>query len=122
VAVPHTGGGFPWATFGINVTGCALMGVLMVLVEHVWTGRRLLRPFLGVGVLGGYTTFSAYVLDINQAVGAGAPGVALVYLAATPMAALIAVWATATATRRAIARRRSPQRSNRTWKAMDDEA
>ena len=66
----------------INVSGCALIGVLMVLVENVWTGRRLLRPFLGVGVLGGYTTFSTYVLDVNQAVGAGSPGIALLYLAA----------------------------------------
>lgn len=111
---PHAGGGFPWATFTENVTGCALMGVLMVLIEHVWTGHRLLRPFLGVGVLGGYTTFSAYVLDINQAVAAGAPGIALVYLPATPLTALIAVWATANTTRWAIRQRRSRhRRSNR---------
>jgi CrcB protein len=89
------------------------MGVLMVLIENVWTGHRLLRPFLGVGVLGGYTTFSAYVLDINQAVAAGRPGIALVYLAATPLTALIAVWATASTTGWALRRRRStPRRSN----------
>ena len=72
-AIPHRPGGFAWATFGINVTGCLLIGVLMVLVEEVWTGRRLLRPFLGVGVLGGFTTFSTYTLDASQSVASGAP-------------------------------------------------
>ncbi len=102
LAFPHPADGFAWATFGINVSGCGLIGVLMVLIEHIWTRQRLLRPFLGVGVLGGFTTFSTYVFDINQAVGAGAPRMALVYLAATPAAALVAVWTTATLTRYAI--------------------
>src|SRR3981189_2575723 len=48
---------FGWATFAINVSGCLLIGVLMVLVTQVWTGRPLLRPFLGIGVLGGFPTF-----------------------------------------------------------------
>lgn len=101
----HPASGFPGSTFAINVAGCALIGVLMVLIEEVWTGRWLLRPFLGVGVLGGFTTFSTYVLDVNEAVAAGAPRIALVYLAATPVAALLAVWGTATATRWSIVRR-----------------
>jgi CrcB protein len=97
-AFPHRPGGFAWATFVINVSGCLLIGVLMVLVEQVWTGRRLLRPFLGVGVLGGFTTFSTYVVDIQQVIAAGAAGTALLYLAATVAGALVAVWAGATVT------------------------
>jgi len=85
--------GFPWATFAINVSGCLLIGVLMVLAAEVWIGRRLVRAFLGVGVLGGYTTFSAYVVDVQRLVGAGAPAIALAYLAATPVAALAATYA-----------------------------
>ncbi len=85
-------GGFPSATFAINVSGCLLLGVLMVLISEVWIGRRLLRPFLGVGVLGGFTTFSTYVVDIQRTVAAGSPGVALLYLAATVVGALVAVW------------------------------
>jgi CrcB protein len=92
-AWPHPGSGFPWSTFVINVTGCLLIGVLMVIVTEVLPHRRLVRPFLGVGVLGGYTTFSTYIVDIHRAASAGAPGVALAYLAATLIAAVLAVGA-----------------------------
>ncbi|MFC7584663.1 fluoride efflux transporter FluC [Nonomuraea antimicrobica] len=97
------------------MSGCLLIGVLMTLIDQVWTGRRLLRPFWGVGVLGGYTTFSTYVLDIHTALRAGAPGVALAYLAATLVAALPAVWAGGALTSQAlaIARRRSERRRQR---------
>ncbi|WDZ82973.1 fluoride efflux transporter FluC [Micromonospora cathayae] len=97
-ALPHRPTGFPWATFGVNVLGCLLIGVLMVLLTRVWVGRPLLRPFLGVGVLGGFTTFSAYVLDVEQAVRAGVPATALAYLTGTVLAALGAVWAGETVT------------------------
>lgn len=61
---PTTDGAFPWTTFAVNVLGCGLIGVLMVLVaEGGWSAHPLLRPFLGVGVLGGFTTFSTYTLD-----------------------------------------------------------
>jgi CrcB protein len=91
-------GGFGWATFLVNVSGCLLIGVLMVLVEQVWAGRRLLRPFLGVGVLGGFTTFSGYVQEMHQMVTADAARTALLYLAATVAGALLAVWAGAATT------------------------
>ena len=100
VAFPHAVTGFGWATFAINVSGCFLLGVLMVLITHRWPHRRLLRPFLGVGVLGGFTTFSAYAVDIDQAILAGAVGTALAYLLATVVAALAAVWAGSTVARR----------------------
>lgn len=92
-AWPHPASGFAWSTFVINVTGCLLIGVLMVIVTEVLPHRRLVRPFLGVGVLGGYTTFSTYIVDIHKAASAGAPWVALAYLAATLIAAVLAVWA-----------------------------
>ncbi len=56
VAFPHGAAGFPWATFAVNVTGCGLTGVLMVCIDQLGA-HRLVRPFLGVGVLGGFTTF-----------------------------------------------------------------
>ncbi|ASW56873.1 CrcB family protein [Plantactinospora sp. KBS50] len=99
VAWPHRPGGFPWATFVTNVTGCLLIGVLMVLITEVWTAHRLVRPFLGVGVMGGYTTFSTYAVEIQQAVAAGHPRMALLYLAATVTAALAAVYAGTALTR-----------------------
>ena len=101
LAWPHPPGRFPWATFVINVSGCLLIGVLMVLITEVWSGHRLLRPFLGVGVLGGYTTFSTYTVDVQRLVAGGAARVALVYLAGTAVAALTAVYVGITLTRRA---------------------
>ncbi|MEO3861858.1 CrcB family protein [Acrocarpospora sp. B8E8] len=103
VALPHPPGGFPWSTFLVNISGCLLIGVLMVLITEVWTAR-LLRPFLGVGVLGGYTTFSTYVLDIHQTMTNGAPTTALLYAAATLIGALLAAWTGITVTARLVIR------------------
>ncbi len=64
-ALPTPPGGFPWATFLTNVIGCFALGALMVFVLEVWPPRRYLRPFLGVGVLGGFTTFSTYTVEIH---------------------------------------------------------
>lgn len=86
---PHV----PWTTLVVNATGCLLIGVLMVLI----TGAHpLVRPFLGVGVLGGYTTFSTYVVDVLRL---GSPATTLVYLFGTPLLAMAAVWAGTAVTR-----------------------
>jgi fluoride exporter len=97
-AWPHPPGGFPWSTWAVNVSGCWLIGVVMVLATDVFPRQPLLRPFLCVGVLGGYTTFSTYIADIGQAATTGAAGIALAYLAATLVAAMLTVWAGATTT------------------------
>ncbi|MFJ7151474.1 fluoride efflux transporter FluC [Streptomyces sp. NPDC100445] len=102
LAWPAPPGGFPWATFWTNVSGCACMGVLMVLVTDVWSAHRLLRPFLGTGVLGGFTTFSTYAVDIRRLADAGRPALAAGYLAATLCAALAAVWLASAAARRVL--------------------
>ncbi|QNE23278.1 fluoride efflux transporter CrcB [Kribbella qitaiheensis] len=106
LAWPTASGGFPWATLGINVVGCALIGVLMVLVADVWTHQRLLRPFVGTGMLGGFTTFSTYAVDIQQLFAGRHAGTGLLYLAGTAIGALVAVWAAASTTRRLVSRRR----------------
>ncbi|ANB04875.1 hypothetical protein SAM40697_0914 [Streptomyces ambofaciens] len=97
---PTRTGGFPWTTFCVNVAGCAVIGAFMVLVTEVWTAHRLARPFFATGVLGGFTTFSTYAVDGRQLFAADQARTALAYLAATPLAALTAVWAAAWATRR----------------------
>lgn len=101
-AWPTPSDGFPFGTLGINVLGCALIGVLMVLITQVWSGQRLLRPFLGTGVLGGFTTFSTYAVDIQRLMVDAHVGAALLYLVLTPVCALLAVWAAATTTRRLV--------------------
>jgi fluoride exporter len=101
-AWPTPVGALPVSTLAINVLGCALIGVLMVLITEVWSRQRLVRPFLGTGVLGGFTTFSTYTVDIQRLVSGVHPGTALLYLTLTPIGALLAVWVTATATRRLV--------------------
>ncbi|MER7458684.1 fluoride efflux transporter CrcB [Micromonospora sp. NPDC126480] len=92
-AFPPGPAGFPWATFTVNLSGCLLIGVLMALLARRAGGPALARPFLGVGVLGGYTTFSTYAVEARQLLAAGATTTALAYLAATLTGALLAVWA-----------------------------
>lgn len=76
---PYRAGHFPWGTFLVNVGGCLAIGVLMVLVLDVWPSHRYLRPFAGVGVLGGYTTFSTYALESRDLAATGHVGTALTY-------------------------------------------
>ncbi|AJC53077.1 camphor resistance protein CrcB [Streptomyces sp. 769] len=103
---PTVPGAFPWTTLVINVLGCAVIGVFMVVITDLWTAPRLVRPFFGTGVLGGFTTFSTYVVDIRVLVGQHRAGAALAYLALTALSALAAVWLGAAPTRRMIKRRR----------------
>lgn len=95
---PTPSGGFPWTTFGINVVGCALIGVLMVVITDVVHAHRLVRPLLGVGVLGGFTTFSTYAVEALDLARAARPGLALAYLLGTLLAAVAAVTAAASLT------------------------
>jgi fluoride exporter len=91
VELPDPGRGLPWTTLAVNVGGCLLMGVVMVLVSR-WAKRLpLLRPFLAVGVLGGFTTFSAYAVGVERLLADGRPGGALAYLLLTPVLAVPAV-------------------------------
>lgn len=102
---PTAAGTFPWTTLLVNVTGCAVIGVFMVLITDVWTVHRLVRPFFGTGVLGGFTTFSTYAVDTQHLIASGEAGTGLAHLAATVVAALAAVWCSASLTRRLISRR-----------------
>ncbi len=104
LAWPTPAGGFPKATLFINVLGCALIGVLMVLITQGLATHRLARPFLGTGVLGGFTTFSTYAVDIERLVDAGEARTGLLYLVVTPLAALAAVWLAVVITRQAVRR------------------
>ncbi|MQM27119.1 fluoride efflux transporter CrcB [Glycomyces sp. NEAU-7082] len=105
VLLPAEPGEFDLATFLANTAGGLLIGALMVLATEIAPDRRHVRPFLGVGVLGGFTTFSTYIVDIGRAVDAGAQLLAVAYAFATIAAALTAAAAGMWAARR-IARRR----------------
>lgn len=90
--VPWSGTGFPWATFIENVSGGFALGVLMVCVIDVWPQHRYLRPFLGVGLLGGYTTFSTYMLDARHLIAEGQVLTSFAYLGGSLVVGLVAVW------------------------------
>lgn len=91
VAWPHHADGFPWATIVINISGSFAIGVLMA---YIATGTRhpLLRPLVGVGFLGGYTTFSTAMVDVRVLVDAGHPVAALLSVVAGCAGALVAVF------------------------------
>jgi fluoride exporter len=91
-AFPSAGDQFPWATFTVNASGSFALGVLMVFVLDVWPPSRYVRPFLGVGVLGGFTTFSTYTLDTRALIVAHRGPLAAVFLFGTLAACLAAVW------------------------------
>lgn len=99
---PTPDGVFPWTTLGVNLVGCALIGVFMVVISDVWAAHRLVRPFFGTGVLGGFTTFSTYAVGVQRLVADGRPATGVAYLAVTLLAALAAVWTAAWLTRRVI--------------------
>jgi fluoride exporter len=79
----------------------------MVTITELTQAHRLVRPLLGVGVLGGYTTFSTYTADIQQLLSTDRTATALLYLVLTPVIALLAVWAAAALTRAAGRARRT---------------
>ncbi|GIM62689.1 hypothetical protein Pve01_78100 [Planomonospora venezuelensis] len=110
-ALPAGPNGFPWSTFVENCTGAFVLGALMVFVLDVWPPHRYLRPFLGVGVLGGYTTFSTYMLDARDLLAAGHEGTAFTYLAATLLVGLAAVWIGIVSARATVAGVRRRRRS-----------
>ena len=92
LALPHASGTLPWATSAVNVTGCLLIGVLIVLVTEWRHPHPLVRPLLGTGVLGGYTTFSTYAVDAHQMLGAGRITAAAAYVVGTLVTAVAATW------------------------------
>jgi CrcB protein len=58
-----TGPGFPYGTLAVNVVGSLLIGFVVVFLHHRYHGNEVIRLFLIIGVLGGFTTFSTFSLD-----------------------------------------------------------
>ncbi len=99
LALPAEPGTFPWATFLTNVVGGLLIGILIAALTEVRQAHPLARPFLVTGILGGFTTFSTYAVDVQHLLAAHAVGTALVYLFGTLAGALLATWVGLAATR-----------------------
>jgi len=83
------GAGFPWGTFAVNVIGSFLMGIIVVVLAQKDATR--FAPFLMTGILGGFTTFSAFSLDVLTIYERGDYGLALLYASASVFLSLAAI-------------------------------
>lgn len=88
---PHAPDTIGWATLVINVSGCFLIGLLLGAIGRYRPDQELIRPFLGVGVLGGYTTFSTHIVEVLQLIEHGRPELGLLYVALQLATGVIAV-------------------------------
>lgn len=91
LTVPHRAGDWPWATLLTNLLGSLLIGVLMATLARAARPPQLARPFLGVGILGGFTTFSTYAVDLREQLGHGHPAAAAAYLLVSLVGGILAV-------------------------------
>ena len=91
LALATFGPGFPWGTLAVNLIGGACMGVLAGVLARGALGEPV-RLLLGVGVMGGFTTFSAFSLDTVQMVQRGELATATLYVLASVAGALIALF------------------------------
>lgn len=87
-ALRALGPGFPYGTLAVNVLGCFCMGLFFVILS---TRGNILSPFLLTGVLGGFTTFSAFSLDALRLWEAGNLAQAALYIAASLLLSLAAL-------------------------------
>jgi CrcB protein len=90
------GPGFPWGTLAANVLGGLLMGALVGWLalkgSQIEGGVANLRLFLGVGILGGFTTFSAFSLDAVLMIEKKAYGLAFGYISASVVLSILALF------------------------------
>ncbi|PWC33763.1 fluoride efflux transporter CrcB [Azospirillum sp. TSO35-2] len=84
---------FPFGTIVVNALGCTVMGVLSELAVLTWTPSPEMRALLMVGVLGGFTTFSSFTLDIGVLVGRDEMAAALGYCLASVLLSVIGFFA-----------------------------
>lgn len=84
---------FPWSTFAVNILGCFVIGALSGITERTDLIGPHLRLLLFTGVLGGFTTFSAFGFDTFFLLRRGHWAVAALYAGASVMVCILAVWA-----------------------------
>jgi len=94
-AIRVMGVGFPWGTLTVNVLGSFAMGLLVAILARYGpdVGARELRLLLGVGVLGGFTTFSSFSLDAGVLYEGGHATTAALYVVSSVVLGLAALFA-----------------------------
>ncbi|MFN8163243.1 MAG: fluoride efflux transporter CrcB [Solirubrobacterales bacterium] len=99
-AAPHGADAWPWATFGANMAGALLLGYFVTRLQERLPPSSYRRPFLGTGLCGALTTFSALQLELFNMLDAGQLGLAIAYVAATLAGGFACVHLTTAAVRR----------------------
>jgi CrcB protein len=93
---PVRGSAFPWATLSVNIAGSIAMGLLVGWLARSGTPHGVsgeaTRLLLAVGVLGGFTTFSSFSLEVVSLIQRGQAGAASLYLAASLAAGFVGLW------------------------------
>lgn len=88
------GPGFPWGTWFINLSGGLLMGLLVGLLSRAASpAGESWRLLIGVGALGGYTTFSTFSLEAANMIERGDWGIAALYVASSAIGAILMLFA-----------------------------
>ena len=98
-SVVALGNGFPWGTLTVNVVGCFALGVVVEVMALVWSPAAEWRAFLTVGVLGAFTTFSAFALDISILHERGEMLQAILYVTVSVAGSIAAIFAGMSLTR-----------------------
>ncbi len=88
-----TGGGFPWGTFVVNMTGCFLIGFATTILTERLRVHPIVRTAVTIGFIGAYTTFSTFAYESLRQLQDGAFGIALVNVAASVVGGIVAAWA-----------------------------
>ena len=82
---------FPWGTLSVNILGSFLMGAVVTYMALAWNPSAEVKAFLTVGLLGGFTTFSAFSLDVITLWERGAPMVVMGYVMGSILLSLFAI-------------------------------
>jgi CrcB protein len=80
---PVEPGAFPTTTFAENMIGCFGLGLVLTLLLERWRGLRYARPFLCIGLLGAFTTFSSFAVEADHLIDGGQAGLAFGYVLAS---------------------------------------
>lgn len=87
------GHGFPYGTLIVNIAGSFILGAVIEVSALVWSPSPEIRAMIVIGVLGSFTTFSAFSLEVTSMLTRGENGQALLYVMASIVAGIGALWA-----------------------------